>query len=214
MNKRSGESSHEYQQRASDAGMLSWSEVDTLISHELGDVGTSESKAESASHQRRLDEMAARRAEEGTEAVMTPFLVNITWMYRPVSGRSPPVAYSVEGIFYGWDAELTMEAGRDFMLDNIVPSSSYKTRGIMDITTPDTSVEPASRMQIGVMGAEYAGDEFKMRVSDDMYDERFRTEFMAMFTRPETGKHYEDKDFGYQGTSVSYRWVGRRLVRN
>ena len=213
MNKRSGESNHEYQQRADSAGMLSWSEVDTLIAHELGDVGTSEGKAESAAHQKRLDDMVSRREHVGEEAVLTPYLVNISWVYRSVSGRSPPVAYSVEGVFWGWNAELTMEAGRDFMLDNIVPSSSYKTRGIMDLTASETSVEPATKMQAGAMSAGYVGDDFKMMVSDDMSDERFSTEFLAMFTHPDSGKHYEDKDFGFHGTPVSYRWMGRRLVR-
>jgi len=213
MNKRSGESSHEYQKRADDAGMLSWSEVDTLVAHELGEIGTSEGRAESASHQRRLDEMAANRGDVGEEAVLVPYLVNISWTYRPVSGRSPPVIYSVEGIFYGWDAELTMEAGRDFMLDNIIPASSYKTRGIMDLTSPNTVVEPASRMQAGAMSAGYTGDDLKMRITDDMNDERFRTDFTAIFTHPDSGRHHEDQDFGYRGTAVNYKWLGRRLVR-
>ena len=164
-------------------------------------------------HQRRLDEMAAAREEQGEEATMIPYLVNITWTYAPVSGRSPPVVYSVEGVFYGWDAELTMESARDFMLDNIVPAASYKTRGIMDLTSPDVAVEPASRMQVGAMGADYAGDEFRMRVSDDMGDERFKTGFLAMFTHPTSGRQHVDKDFGYYGTDVRYRWMGRRIVR-
>lgn len=212
MNPRAGESRGEYQQRANGDGMLSWSDADALIEHELGNIGTIEGREESTAHQKRLDELASERGDVGEEAVMIPYLVNVSWTYRPVSGRSPPVVYSIEGVFYGFDAELTMEAGRDFMLDNIVPAASYKTRGIMDLTVPDVSMEPATKMQAGAMSAGYTGDDFRMRVSDDMSDERFKTEFMAMFTRPETGKQTEDKDFGYYATPVSYKWLGRRLV--
>jgi hypothetical protein len=178
----------------------------------MGLVGSEEAKVESRAHEKRLDQLAERREDIGTEETMVPYLVNITWTYDPVSGRSPGVAYSMEGIFYGWDAELTMEAARDFLMDHVVPSASYKTRGIMDLTTPESSVEPASRMQVGAMRADFMGDEFKMRVSDDMSDDRFKTNVLAFFTRSETGKQYEDKDFGYAGADIRYRWMGKRIV--
>lgn len=212
LRKRRGETNHEYQMRADELGMMSWSEVDTLLAHEFGMVGSEKAKDVDRSRDKRLAEMADGRDDEGEEVVMIPYLVNITWTYEPVSGRSPPTVYSIEGVFYGWDAELTMEAARDYMMDNIVPTSSYKTRGIMDLTIPDINIEPASRMQVGAMGAEFAGSDMKMRISNDMDDERFTTGFLAMFTNPNNGRQYEDRTFGYYGTEVAYKWMGRRIV--
>jgi len=193
--------------------MMTVVEAEVLISHEMGNVGTVDSKATSDAMQKRFDEMRSETAvSPQTEVTLQPYLVNITWNYSHPSGRSPPVAYSIEGVFYGWDAEMTMMAARDFMMDHIVPSASFKSRGIMDSVSPDTSIEPASMMQVGAMAME-GGEGLRMKISEDMDSDSFSTKFEAMFRRPNSDKISRDMDFGYAGSDVRYRWIGYRIQR-
>jgi hypothetical protein len=212
LHKKLGETDADYQRRANEADMLTWPEVDKLVEYEMGYIGTEQAKKEEESRRKRLEQVSRDEgALPGREEIIRPYLVNISWSYDHPTGRSPPVVYSIEGVFYGWDAELTLEAARDFMMDYIVPSSGYKSKSIMDLVTPDTSIEPATAMQVGIMGAE--GEEARMRISEEMDDERFKTRFSAFFTRPESRKEHIDRDFGYADSEVRYRWSGYRIVR-
>ena len=205
------ETGAEYARRIHGTEMMTDVEVNYVIAQAMDNVGSVDSKERTDAMNKRYDEMAREGAAvPHGEETLQPYLVNITWSYSHPTGRSPPVAYSIEGIFYGWDAELTMMAARDFMMDNIVPSANYKSRGIMDAVSPDTSIEPASQMQVGAMAVE-GGEGLKMNVSEDMDSDSFSTKFEAMFTRPNSNKISRDLDFGYAGSDVKYKWVGYRL---
>jgi hypothetical protein len=146
---------------------------------------------------------------------MRPFLVNISWTYGGSEGGrgrrgSPPVKYSIEGIFYGWDLETTMEAAREFLQDQISDTSSYKAKAVMDIGEFDVSASPVSQETVGAM--ETSGETIRKRYGDVMADERFSTNVNAFFEHPDNRKVYTDKEFGYKDSAIKYRWSGKRIV--
>jgi hypothetical protein len=217
LHQRLGEGDNNYQIRANKLGMLTRHEVDSLIKQEMGYVGTASTKDRLEAHDDRLRELDRERQAipKGQETEMRPYLVNISWTYHGSAGSprkrgSPGVRYSVEAVFYGWDAETTMEAAREFMMDRIVDSSSYKAKAVMDVAEFDVQISEAGPEIAGVMEVE--GDVIKKRFGDIVADDKFSTRIEAFFQSLETSRVYSDKDFGYRDSTVKYRWVGNRIV--
>lgn len=217
LHQRLGEGDNDYQIRANSLGMLTRHEVDHLIKQEMGYVGTGETKDRMEAHDKRADELERERQQipKGQMTEMKPYLVNISWTYHGSAGTpkkrgSPPVIYSIEGVFYGWDAETTMESAREFMMDRVADSSGYKAKSIMDIGEFDVRVSEASPEIAGVMEVE--GDVIKKRFGDIVDDDKFSTKINAFFQSMENNRVYTDKDFGYRDSVIKYRWVGNRIV--
>jgi len=214
-----GETNDVYKERALQSGLMTDVEVEWLVRKRLGYVGTEETKDKVVEHDRVLDEIRESKAGEpyGREVTMTPFLVNVSWSYQgsfsPKGGsRSPPVKYSIEGIFYGEDMETTMEAAREFIMDRIADSSSYKAKAVMDVADMDADIKVASDVDLGAM--EVSGEPLQKASGEDMSDEKFETKFTAFFQNPESRRVYVDRDFGYSNSVVRYRWTanGTKIV--
>lgn len=216
VSRRLGESETDYAKRAMSRGMLTDTELKFLIKHQTGYIGTIESKSKLAAHEKRAEELRESESVEAGKIIdMKPFLVNISWTYGGSEGRrgsrgSPPVKYSMEGVFYGWDLETTMEAAREFMLDNVSGTSSYKSKSIMDVGEFDVSAVPVSADIVGAM--EVSGAEIKKTYGDEMADERFATRINAFFEHPTKRKVYADKEFGYSDSTIRYRWSGNKII--
>ena len=217
MHKKLGEINTDYQMRANQRGLLTTMEVEMLIKQDMGYLGSQETKAEVSAHDKRLEELRreAQEMEAGQDLEMRPYLVNVSWVYEgsvgtPKRRGSPRVKYSIEGVFYGWDLETTMEAAREYITDNIADYAGYKAKAIMDVASFDVSAKPAAGYTAGAM--EVSDDIVKKKYGDVMADERFTTTLNAFFENPETARHYKDREFGYADSTVRYRWVGNKIV--
>ena len=216
LSRKLGETEGNYTRRALERGMLTDTEVKFLIQQELGYLGTSETKEKMDAHEKRLRELRDEEyANKGQMVEMRPYLVNISWVYSGTEGRrgrrgSPAVKYSIEGVFYGWDMETTMEAAREFLTDNVSDTSSYKAKAIMDIAEFDVSAQLVSDQSVGAM--EVSGDSINKRYGDTIADDRFNTKVNAFFQNPSTRRVYVDREFGYRDSTLKYRWVGKRIV--
>ena len=214
LSSRLGESPKDYAMRAYNKGLLTDVEVKFLIQKELGYIGTAETKNKIGAHENRADELRKEGVpEEGNMVAMRPFLVNISWTYGGSGGASKrkgssPVKYSIEGIFYGWDAELTMEAGREFLMSNMANSS--KAMSIMDIGDFNVSIDEDSQRIAGAM--EVSGEIFNKRYGEVIDDDRFTTRINAFFEHPENRRLYTDKEFRYSDSPIRYRWIENRIV--
>jgi len=217
--KKLGEDDREYRQRAVDSGLMTVDERDMLVQQEMGYVGTVDSKNITAEHDKVLNEIRQQREERpvGMEVEMNPYLVSLTWVYegsysQKGGRRSPPVKYSIEGVFYGEDMETTMEAAREFMMDMMSDSVSYKAKAIMDVADIEVDAKIATDSQVGAM--EVSGESVKKRMGDEMSDERFETRVHAFFQNPENGRIYTDPEFGYRDSPIRYRWInsGTKIV--
>jgi hypothetical protein len=216
MHQKLGEERGDYQRRANNVGMLTKMDIDALIQQEMGYLGTDETKYRLEAHDQRAEALRREAAAipKGVDMEMRPFLVNISWVYEGSAGAprrrgSPPVTYSIEGVFYGWDGDVTEEAAREYLMDRIADSSSYKAKAIMDSGHFVVESREASPEISGVM--EVGGDVIKKKFGDEMIDDNFTTRLNAFFEH-ENGRVYTDKDFGYHDTLVRYRWSGNKII--
>jgi len=215
MSRKLGEVDADYQRRADSAGMLSKMDSDIFIKKQMGYLGGDRTKNRMDLLEKEMEQ--ARQAAEvqrGQTVELRPFLVNISWVFRGSTGAkkkrgSPPVRYSIEGVFYGWDEELTLAEAQRMMWDHVVDHSSYKAKNIMDFGDLDFDGEAMSSQVSGIMEVP---ETIRKRFGADMSDENFETKFTAFF-KHENNKTYEDKDFGYRDTPLKYRWSGSNLEK-
>lgn len=215
LSRKLGEVDADYQRRSDSNGMLSKMDVDMLVKKQMGYLGGERAEKRMDLLEKELEQARqAAQVESGQTVELRPYLVNISWVFRGSAGAkkkrgSPPVRYSIEGVFYGWDEELTLAEAQRMMWDHVIDHSSYKAKSIMDAGDLDFDGEVMSGQVSGIMEVPEA---IRKRFGADMSDENFQTSFTAFF-KHDNGKSYEDKDFGYKDTPLKYRWSGSNLEK-
>lgn len=190
-----------YRQRARDNQMLTVDEANDLVDHSIDyvtsvpvDERSLQTKDPSELVKEYIDEQKKTFESLPDNAVLIPFLVNVSWHFdesKTSSGgrKSPRAKYSIEGTFYATDEQDAIAIGQQFINTYVLASVTGPGSHLIDLSNEGPQGVANAEQAIGSQRID--GPSVTKKQAEDM---EFDPNFRAFFTR-KSGKTSDDQNF-------------------
>ena len=204
-----------YRKRAAENGRLTRDELISLVdvSVDQGPVGEKVGPAiagEDVADQRarELEGFGAGFGSVPDNAMMKPFVVNLSWSFEPQQGRgrgrrSPRVKYFVEGIFYGLDEESVLLAAHEFLVNHIRPAIQGGGDRVIELSdNPDGTVGIVHETA-GIEGME-GGVISKAQAREEIFDPHVEAYYQSATNKITKDKNFYNPQYRYRIVNGRY----------
>ena len=199
-----------YKRRADSLNKLTEAEAISLVDHSIDQVVTGQGvgPAIRGNDISDLESEYLKDKENEYEALpgtaqLQPYLVNVSWHYdigakQQGKRKSPPVVYSIEGVFYATSEEEAIVAGHRFIVDHIRPAVSGRD-GILDMANdaPEGTASSGSLMEAVGAQTREGLTVTKKQAEDEAFDPAIRA-FFRRGSRESLDENYRDPGIKYR----------------